>query len=121
MTDGTPTDDPRNEFALVRERVEKGELYVFPLGIGEGADMVRLRDMFPIGKIPNSFSERYKMIRPKDYDAIFQEIKAHVKQRQSVMVSEGNSVQSAPAIEDVNVKNNQMGETFDYNDLISLM
>ena len=121
MTDGTPTDDPRNEFTLIRERVEKGSLHVFPLGIGEGADMTRLRDMFPVGKIPQSFSERYKMIKPNDYDAIFKEIKAHVKQRQSVMVSEGNSIQSAPAIEDVNVNNNQMGESFDYSELIALM
>ena len=49
MTDGTPTDDPHNEFAIVRERVAKGELRVFPLGIGDGADMVRLRDMFSKG------------------------------------------------------------------------
>ncbi len=121
MTDGTPTDDPRNEFSMVRERVEKGELHVFPLGIGEGADMVRLRDMFPVGKIPVGFSERYKMIKPADYDAIFQEIKSHVRQRQSVMVSEGNSVQSAPAVEADNVANNQMGEAIDYTDLISLI
>lgn len=121
MTDGTPTDDPRNEFALIRERVAKGELHIFPLGIGEGADMVRLRDMFPVGKIPAGFSDRYKMIKPKDYDEIFQEIKGHVKQRQSVMVSEGDSVQSAPAIDDVRVNNNQMGESFDYDDLIALM
>ena len=99
MTDGTPTDDPRVEFARVRERVEKGDLFVFPLGIGEGADMSRLRDLFPMGNIPFNFSERYKMIRPEDYEDIFKEIKNHVKQKQRVMVSEGNSVQSQPALE----------------------
>ena len=49
--------------------------------------MVRLRDMFPVEKVPQSFSERYKMIRPEDYEIIFREIKDHVKRKQSVMVS----------------------------------
>ena len=118
LTDGTPTDDPRAEFANVRERVKKGELYLFPLGIGEGADMVRLRDLFPVGQAPFSFSERYKMIKPEDYAEIFREIKDHVKRRQTVMVSEGNSVQSAPAIEGQNINNNQTGETIDLFSLI---
>lgn len=121
MTDGTPTDDPRNDFAAVRDRVDKGELHVFPLGIGDGADMAKLRDMFPYGKIPYNFSDRYKMIMPRDYENIFREIKDHIKQRQSVMVSEGNSRQSAPAIEGSDIHNNQMGETFDFNDLLSLI
>ena len=120
MTDGTPTDDPREEFAKVRERVQKGELFVFPLGIREGADMVRLRDMFPVEKVPQSFSERYKMIRPEDYEIIFREIKDHVKRKQSVMVSEGNSIQSAPVVEDINVNNNQMGESIMYKYLSGL-
>ncbi len=118
MTDGTPTDDPRPEFANIRERVINGDLHIFPLGIGEGADMSRLRDMFPIGKSPVGFSEKYKMIKPEDYETIFREIKEHVKQKQKVMVSEGNSLQSAPAINDVNVNNNQMGETIDLFKLI---
>lgn len=120
MTDGTPTDDPREEFAKVRERVQKGELFVFPLGIGEGADMARLRDMFPVEKVPQSFSERYKMIRPEDYEIIFREIKDHVKRKQSVMVSEGNSIQSAPVVKDINVNNNQMGESIMYKYLSGL-
>lgn len=120
MTDGTPTDDPRNEFNEVRNRVQKGELHIFPLGIGDGADMVHLRDMFPIGQVPSSFSSKYKMVKPKDYVEIFQEIKSHVVERQSVMVSEGNSTQSAPAIKDENVVNNQMGKATSYDDLLSL-
>lgn len=120
MTDGTPTDDPRTEFAKVRERVQNGELFLFPLGIGAGADMARLRDMFPVGKVPQSFSERYKMIRPEDYGIIFREIKDHVKRKQSVMVSEGNSIQSAPAVEDININNNQMGESIMYRYLSGL-
>lgn len=121
MTDGTPTDDPRTEFAEVRQRVQKGQLHVFPLGIGDGADMSRLRDMFPMGQIPQGFSTRYKMVRPRDYVDIFREIKSHISQRQSVMVSEGNSVQSEPAIHDISVINNQMGETMDYASLISYL
>lgn len=121
MTDGTPTDNPRNEFSEIRDRIQKGELHVFPLGIGEGADMARLRDMFPLGQVPQSFSTRYKMVQPRDYVEIFQEIKSHVEQRQSVMVSEGDSIQSAPAIEDEHVNNNQMGQTPDYEDLLSLV
>ena len=121
MTDGTPTDDPREEFAKVRDRVEKEELFVFPLGIGDGADMTRLRDMFPLGKMPLNFSERYKMIKPNDYATIFREIKEHVKRKNSVMVSEGNSVQSAPVVEDNNVTNNQMGESIIYRYLSGLV
>lgn len=120
MTDGTPTDDPSHEFALVRERVEKGELFIFPLGIGEGADMARLRDMFPDGKIPTGFNKHYKMIHPDDYNAIFQEIKSHIKKRQETIVSEGNSEQSTPAIDDVTINNNQMGKTPDYLDFLTL-
>lgn len=120
MTDGTPTDDPRTEFAQVRERVQKEKLFLFPLGIGEGADMARLRDMFPMGKVPPGFSERYKMIRPEDYETIFKEIKDHVKRKQSVMVSEGNSIQSTPVVSDSNVNNNQTGESIIYKLLAEL-
>lgn len=119
MTDGTPTDDPRNEFSEVRSRVSNGELHIFPLGIGDSADMFRLRDMFPVNQVPAGFSTKYKMVRPGDYVEIFREIKSHVKRKQSVMVSEGNSVQSAPAIDDVHVSNNQMGETAGFDDLLS--
>lgn len=120
MTDGTPTDDPRVEFSKVRERVQNGKLFLFPLGIGQGADMARLRDMFPVEKVPQSFSERYKMIKPEDYSVIFKEIKDHVKRKQSVMVSEGNSIQSAPVVEDINVNNNQMGQSILYEYLSGL-
>jgi uncharacterized protein YegL len=120
MTDGTPTDDPRTEFAQVRDRVQNGKLFIFPLGIGEGADMARLRDMFPMGKVPPRFSERYKMIRPEDYETIFMEIKDHVKRKQSVMVSEGNSIQSTPVVKDSNVNNNQTGESIMYRLLAEL-
>ncbi len=120
MTDGTPTDNPSAEFARVRERVQQGELHVFPLGIGNSADMSRLRNLFPDRQIPLNFSNRYKMVHPRDYVEIFQEIKRHVSQRQSVMVSEGDSVQSAPAIVDDNVFNNQMGESLIASDLLAL-
>ena len=112
MTDGMPTDDPRNEFSVVRERVQNNTLYVFPLGIGEGADMARLRDMFPPGQVPDRFSKRYRMVMPQDYADIFQEIKDHVRKRERVMVSEGNTVQSVPAIDDIGVNNNQTGQSF---------
>ena len=46
MTDGTPTDDPSREFDVIRQRVESEQLFVFPLGIGESADMARLRNMY---------------------------------------------------------------------------
>ena len=111
MTDGLPTDNPREEFAIIRERVEKDQLHVFPLGIGAGADMAMLRNMFPAGRIPAQFTTRYRMIEPENYKAIFQEIKAHVKRKFAVMVSEGDSVQSAPAIESHDVANNQMGQS----------
>lgn len=120
MSDGSPTDDPRQEFAQIRDRVEKGELHVFPLGIGDGADMFYMRNLFPTGHCPDGFTSRYKMVKPKDYEEIFREIKTYVVQRQCVMVSEGDSVQSAPAIEDEHVINNQLGETWDFEDLINV-
>ena len=113
MTDGMPTDEPRKEFEEIRKRVEKEDLYIFPLGIGDGADMNLLREMYPMGMVPQSYSQRYKMVEPDSYDKIFKEIKSYVKAKNIVMVSEGNSVQSAPATEDVNVLNNQMGESMD--------
>ena len=109
MTDGTPTDDPRNEFALVRERVQNKQLHIFPLGIGDSADMIRLRDFFPVGSVPDSFEYSYKMVAPDDYSRIFDYIKNSVKKRQKVLVSEGDSYQSTPEIMDANVINNQMG------------
>lgn len=120
MSDGAPTDDPRVEFAQIRDRVERGELHVFPLGIGDSADMFYMRNMFPTGHCPAGYTSRYKMVQPKDYEEIFQEIKTYVVRRQSVMVSEGNSVQSAPAIEDENVINNQLGETWDFEQLVNV-
>lgn len=63
----------------------------------------------------SSAREIYEYLKGKE---IYQ---GRAKQRQSVMVSEGNSIQSAPAIEDIGVINNQMGKSFDYADLIELM
>ena len=74
MTDGTPTDDPSKEFDVIRQRVESEQLFVFPLEIGESADMARLRNMYPFGKIPQDFSRRYCMVDPDDYRNIFNEI-----------------------------------------------
>lgn len=120
LTDGTPTDDPRKEFDEVRRRVHNHELFVFPLGIGEAADMARLRDLFPIGEVPLDFSKRYKMIQPNDYTTIFEEIRNHVQRKQKVMVSEGDSLQSSPAVDNIKVNNNQMGESCIYQFLASL-
>lgn len=120
LTDGTPTDDPRKEFDEVRRRVHNHELFVFPLGIGEAADMARLRDLFPIGEVPLGFSKRYKMIQPNDYTTIFEEIRNHVQRKQKVMVSEGDSLQSSPAVDNIKVNNNQMGESCIYQFLASL-
>ena len=36
------------------------------------------------------------------------------------MVSEGNSIQSAPVVKDINVNNNQMGESIMYKYLSGL-
>ena len=119
MSDGSPTDDPRQEFSQVRDRVEKGDLHVFPLGIGDGADMFYMRNLFPTGHCPEGFTNRYKMVKPRDYEEIFREIKTYVVQRQCVMVSEGNSIQSLPALVDKNVNNNQSGETIDFEELIN--
>ncbi len=112
MTDGTPTDNPKPEFEEIRRRVNEEDLYVFPLGIGEGADMAMLGNLFPLGKIPYAFTQEYKMIQPQDYERIFQRIKEHVRMKNRVMVSEGNSIQSQPALVQENVANNQLGEDF---------
>jgi uncharacterized protein YegL len=118
MTDGTPTDDPSREFAKVRRRVEEGSLHVFPLGIGEGADMTRLQELFPMGKAPSNFRTRYKMVQPRDYEVIFKEIKNHIHRKHRLMVTEENSIQSAPATTAISVLNNQTGETLALADLI---
>lgn len=117
MTDGTPTDDPTREFAKVRRRVEEGSLHVFPLGIGEGADMTQLQELFPMGKVPSNFRTRYKMVKPRDYVEIFQDIKNHIHRKHYLMVTEENSIQSAPATTAISVLNNQTGETSDFIDL----
>jgi uncharacterized protein YegL len=110
MTDGTPTDDPRPEFEEIRRRTAQEDLYIFPLGIGSSADMTRLRDLYPLGRIPAGFTTEYLMVQPQDYERIFRRIKQHVQMKNRVMVSEGNSVQSRPALADAEVLNNQMGE-----------
>lgn len=116
LTDGVPSDDPRREFEEIRTRVEKRDLHIFPLGIGEGADMMRLREMYPVGMVPQGFSEKYRMVEPESYDKIFMQIKSYVKKKNDILVSEGNSAQSAPAIETVGVMNNQMGTVLDDED-----
>ena len=74
--------------------------------------MARLRNMYPFGKIPQNFSRRYCMVDPDDYRNIFNEIKGHVREKQRVMVSEGNSKQSAPVLDDAQIDNTQSGEDF---------
>jgi hypothetical protein len=98
--------------------VEEGSLHVFPLGIGEGADMTRLQDLFPMGKAPSNFRTRYKMVQPRDYEVIFKEIKNHIHRKHRLMVTEENSIQSAPATTAISVLNNQTGETLALADLI---
>jgi len=60
------------------------------------------------------------MSEPEDYETIFKEIKDHVRRKQSVMVSEGNSIQSTPVVKDNNVNNNQTGESIMYRLLAEL-
>lgn len=115
MTDGSPTDDPTREFDELRKRVENNALHIFPLGIGEDANMNKLAQMYPFGSIPSGFMTDYKMVMPNDFRRIFDRIKSYVKEKGKVIISEESSVQSAPALELDEVDNTQMGETFDFS------
>lgn len=115
MTDGSPTDNPEKEFDELRKRVGENMLHIFPLGIGEDANMNKLAQMYPFGSIPSGFMSDYKMVMPDDFKRIFDRIKSYVKEKGKVIISEEWSVQSAPALEREDVDNTQMGETFDFS------
>ena len=84
MTDGEAFscgDNPTRQFAWVRDRVSKGELHVFPIGISQDADMRVLRQLTPT-------QEAYQIITAEQFIAVFDEIRKRAKKKSIGFVSE---------------------------------
>ena len=84
MTDGEAFscgDNPIQQFGWVRERVSKGDLHVFPIGISREADMRVLRQLTPT-------QEAYQIITADQFTTVFDEIRRRAKKKSYGFVSE---------------------------------
>lgn len=84
MTDGEAYscgDDPNKQFNWVRERVDKGELHVFPIGISRDADMRVLRQLSPK-------QEAYQINTAEQFEEVFEEIRRRAKKKTAGFLAE---------------------------------
>ena len=109
MTDGEPTYDDYwpDKFAEIRSMVSANRLHVFPVGIGKGAKMRLLSELFPSGKVPRDFETKYCMLKEEDFVSVFDDIRRLVYEQNDNFVDE---VRSMPVYTDENTLNMQTGE-----------
>ena len=95
MTDGEAFscgDDPTRQFNWVRDRVSKGELHIFPIGISRDADMQVLRKMTPTQEV-------YQINTSEQFVDVFDEIRKRAKRKSDRFVSE-DGMNMTPMVSD---------------------
>ena len=93
MTDGAPVRDDtwRDKFFEVSRMVENDHLHVFPVGISKEAKMENLVCLFPTGKVPFNFAERYCMLKEEDFDRVFEEVRQIIYKQHENFIDERRS------------------------------
>lgn len=86
MTDGEPVGDDESEIEKIYneiwDRVQKEDLFVFPIGISLQANMSYVKALSP-------YRQGYQMIGEDDFDVVFQEIGRIVGDKPDIQVEEG--------------------------------
>ena len=106
MTDGeafTCGDNPTRQFKWVCERVQKGDLHVFPIGISRDADMQVLRQIIP------SSQKAYQIITAEQFSMVFDEIRKHAKRKVFVLPPDDGVDMTPAASSDEDIINSSYG------------
>lgn len=109
MTDGEAFscgDDPTRQFNWIRERVCKGELHVFPIGISKEADMQVLRKLTPT-------QEAYQINTGGQFVEVFDEIRKRAKKKAYGFVSEDGMDMTPMVSNDDKIINSAYGQLLD--------
>lgn len=117
MTDGEAFscgDDPSRQFDWVRNRVSKGELHVFPIGISRDADMHVLRKLTPT-------QEAYQINTGDQFVEVFDEIRKRAKKKTYGFVSEDGMDMTPMASNDDQTISSAYGQLLDLDIVDSLM
>lgn len=109
MTDGEPVGDDDSEIEKVYNeiwrRIQKNDLYVFPIGISTQADMYYVRALDPD-------SNGYQMTSEDDFEEVFMEIGKLVNDKPSIALEEGIEMTPKASLQE-STKDTGAGIAFD--------
>lgn len=116
MTDGEPVgdyDDEINEvYSEVWNRVQRNDLYVFPIGISRQARMSYVYALNPEHR-------GYQMIDEDDFEKVFTEIEALVNDKTGSPIEEGIEITRKASTQE-NTRDTGAGTAFDISDFDSI-
>lgn len=116
MTDGEPVGDDDSEIEKVYNeiwrRIQKNDLYVFPIGISRQANMSYVYALDPK-------HHGYQMINEGDFEEVFMEIGKLVNDKPSTPFEEGIEITKKASIQE-NTKDTSVGTAFDPSDFDSI-
>lgn len=113
MTDGEPVGDDDREIEKVYNeiwcRIQKNDLYVFPIGISQQANMSYVYALDPK-------HHGYKMVNEGDFEEVFTEIGEIVNEKPPAAFEEGVEITKKASVQE-NTKDTSVGATFVPSDL----
>lgn len=117
MTDGEPVGDSNDEIVEVYQeiwnRIDKNDLYVFPIGISKQANMSYVEALIPEHR-------GYRMVNENDFANVFSEIEGIVNSKPSVYVEEGVKLTKMASTQN-DTRNTGAGTEIDVNYLIKII
>lgn len=116
MTDGEPVGDYDSEiervYSEIWKRVQKNDLYVFPIGISRDAKMAYVYALDPE-------HHGYQMIDENDFEKVFMEIGEIVNDKPDTPIEEGVEITKKASAEE-STKDTSVGTSFDPSDFDSI-
>lgn len=117
MTDGQPVGDNDSEIESVYNeiwnRIQRNDLYVFPIGISQQADMSYVYALTPE-------HHGYQMIRENDFEKVFAQIEQLVNDKPVNPVEEGIELARKASVQ-TDTKDTSVGTSLDLSDLYSIL
>lgn len=115
MTDGQPVGDDNYEIEAVYneiwKRIRNNDLYVFPIGISNEANMNYVKSL-----VPNKVG--YQMVSERDFEKVFAEIEEIVNDKPDLTIEEGQE-QTKMASTMSDTTNTGTGTSFDPSEFFS--
>lgn len=117
MTDGEPVGDYESEiekvYSEIWNRVQKNDLYVFPIGISRQANMSYVDALDPKHR-------SYQMIDENDYEEVFREIGKIVDDKPFIPIEEGIEITKKASTQE-STKDTSVGTSFNPSDFDSIL